>query len=450
MTSIGGTASLEAASASTAPAKINAIRALCEKWFFLNLKLWMINLLGMNASDSLLNAAKTEATSIAAGATAASSQNRLAFVDNLRWVMIVLVVSMHAAVTYSHVGSWYFMEDPEPDIGTKALFATYQSFLQAFFMGLLFLIAGYFVPPAFDRKGLGKFLRDRAVRLGIPTLLFMLLIHPLIVYWLLRDFADHSRPSLLNAYWPYIWRGLFLGSSGPMWFTFALLAFSFVYGAIRVASRAPARAEPEAPLPTHSQVLGLALIMGACTFLVRIAQPIGTNILNMQLCFFSQYILLFAIGIRAARRNWLMLLPYRFGMRWFTLSLTFGCLAWAGLVFAVLATHSEDKVSGGFTWQSAALSFWESFFCVGVCLGLIVQFREKFNRQGVVARWLSDNCFAVYLFHPPLLIAVTLALGGFVAPRPVKFLCATVLGVVVTYLASSLVFRRIPVLKRVL
>jgi hypothetical protein len=30
---------------------------------------------------------------------------RLEFVDNLRWVMIVLVVAMHAAVTYSHLGS---------------------------------------------------------------------------------------------------------------------------------------------------------------------------------------------------------------------------------------------------------------------------------------------------------------------------------------------------------
>src|SRR5215467_7518566 len=180
----------------------------------------------MNASDSLLNAEKAEAKSIAAGAKAAWSPHRLAFVDNLRWVMIVLVVSMHAAVTYSHVGSWYFMEDPEPDIGTKALFATYQSFLQAFFMGLLFLIAGYFVPPAFERKGLGKFLRDRAVRLGIPTLIFMLVIHPTTVYWLLRNFADHSRPSLLRAYGPYLSSGRFLSGSGPMWFTLALLLFS--------------------------------------------------------------------------------------------------------------------------------------------------------------------------------------------------------------------------------
>src|SRR5438876_1909371 len=87
------------------------------------------------------------------------AKTRLDFVDNLRWLMIVLVVSMHAAVTYSHIGSWYFMEGEKPGIAATAFFATYQAFLQAFFMGLLFLIAGYFVPGAFDEKGIRRFLR---------------------------------------------------------------------------------------------------------------------------------------------------------------------------------------------------------------------------------------------------------------------------------------------------
>ena len=87
---------------------------------------------------------------------------------------------------------------------------------------------------------------------------------------------------------------------------------------------------------------------------------------------------------------------------------------------------------------------------MGICLGLIVVFRDKFNRQGKFARWLSDNAFAVYVFHPPLLIAVTLALRSFDAPKLIKFFCATVLGVSITYLVSSLVLRRVPGLKRIL
>ena len=75
-----------------------------------------------------------------------------------------MVVSMHAAVTYSHVGSWYFMEDPKPSTPVLAIFATYQIFLQAFFMGLLFFLAGYFVPGALARRGVSGFVRDRLVR----------------------------------------------------------------------------------------------------------------------------------------------------------------------------------------------------------------------------------------------------------------------------------------------
>jgi fucose 4-O-acetylase-like acetyltransferase len=378
------------------------------------------------------------------------AEARLAFVDNLRWVMIVLVVSMHAAVTYSHLGSWYFMEDPKPGLGLMVAFATYQTFLQAFFMGLLFFLAGYFVPTAFDRKGFGKFLRDRAVRLAVPSLFFMLVIQPVTVYWLLRDFADPSRPSLRQAYLPYLSSGRFLGGSGPMWFAVALLLFSVVWGFVRVLWRKSSRIDPERALPNDAQVLGLAAIIGLATFLVRIVQPMGTSIMNMQLCYFSQYIALFWVGIIAARRNWLPRIPYTLGRRWFYLALTLGTVLWMALGFLIVQTHSEAKLSGGFTWQSAAMSFWESFFCVGVCLGLIVVFREKFNRKGPLVQWLSANSFSVYLFHTPILIAITLAMRNFNAPKPVKFLCATALGVVFSYLASAFVFRKIPWLKRVL
>jgi fucose 4-O-acetylase-like acetyltransferase len=384
------------------------------------------------------------------GVTVVPAKTRLDFVDNLRWLMIVLVVSMHSAVTYSHLGSWYFMEDPKPGLAVTLVFATYQTFLQAFFMGLLFLVAGYFVPAAFDRKGFRRFLRDRAVRLGIPSLFFMLLIQPITVYWLLRRFARPSLPPLARAYWPYLSTGRFLSGSGPMWFAVALLLFSALYAFGRMVNRNAPKTEPEAALPSHAQVIGLAAVMGLCTFMVRIVQPMGTNILNMQLCYFSQYVLLFLIGIRASRRNWLVRISYGFGVRWLSLALTVGVLVWLAFVGAIAQTHSESQISGGFTWQSAVMSFWESFFCVGICLGLLVIFREKFNRQTAPAKWLSDNAFSVYLFHTPLLIAVTLSLRGFDAPKLVKFLVATLLGVTITFLASNFIFRRIPVLKRVL
>ena len=35
---------------------------------------------------------------------------RLLFIDNLRWTMMILVVSMHAADTYSPLGNWYYTD----------------------------------------------------------------------------------------------------------------------------------------------------------------------------------------------------------------------------------------------------------------------------------------------------------------------------------------------------
>ena len=235
-----------------------------------------------------------------------------------------------------------------------------------------------------------------------------------------------------------------------MWFALALLLFSLVYGLVRLTRRQLPPNNPDAPLPTDRQVLGLALLIGTCTFLVRIVQPMGTNILNMQLCFFSQYIFLFVVGLTAWRRNWLLRIPHSFGIRWLKLALGLGAPLWAILAYILLSTHTENKLGGGLTWQSAAFSLWESAFSVAVCLGLIVLFRERFNSMGKLARRLSESCFAVYLFHAPILIAVTLGMRGFEAPKLVKFLVASILGVVATYLASSLVFRRIPLLRRIL
>ena len=114
-----------------------------------------------------------------------TNPTRLYFLDNIRWLMIALVVMVHAAVTYSNLGDWYYREPVELDPLTFLFFGIFLSFTQAYFMGRLFLIAGYFVPDSFDRKGPAKFLRDRAICLGIPTLIYMLFINPAIKYYLL-------------------------------------------------------------------------------------------------------------------------------------------------------------------------------------------------------------------------------------------------------------------------
>jgi len=365
--------------------------------------------------------------------------------------MIVFVVIMHAAVTYSNLGSWYYTEPVELGIVSVAFFGIYQSFMQAYFMGLLFLIAGYFVPRSFDRKGFSKFLRDRAVRLGIPTLIYMLSINTIIVYYILAFDWMTPRPPAGQYFREYILSLDFLSGSGPMWFAFALLIFSAVYALARLFLYSPEKAQQDESLPGHLAVIEFILLVSACAFTIRLIQPIGTSIMNMQLGYFSQYIILFVIGTVAYRKDWLVRIPYSFGMIWFKAALIGGSIFWIVIqIFGGGLQGNISKYAGGLYWQSATYALWESFFCIGTCLGLIVLFREHFNIQGRFTRFMSDNYFSVYVFHPPILILVTLALREYAWHPLIKFAIAITFSVPLCFLASHLVLKRIPLLKRIL
>ena len=169
--------------------------------------------------EQVLSASPIVATPNGPATTASrrpSPAGRLLFIDNIRWVMIMLVLSMHAAVTYSGHGSWYVKETVRLGLPQDLTFLTYQVFLQSFFMGFLFFIAGYFVPGAYDKKGPGRFIKDRAVRLGLPALFFMLVIQPLTLYYA-AGLWDTDQGFWRN-YQHYILHGRVLSGSGPLWF----------------------------------------------------------------------------------------------------------------------------------------------------------------------------------------------------------------------------------------
>src|SRR5258708_31079309 len=95
---------------------------------------------------------------------------RLLFIDNVRWSMIILVLSMHACDTYSPFGNWYYVDRRPTGLGTKLFFGVYQSFLQAFFMAVLFVVACYFFSAAHHRQCVWLFFRGRFILPALPTL----------------------------------------------------------------------------------------------------------------------------------------------------------------------------------------------------------------------------------------------------------------------------------------
>jgi glucan biosynthesis protein C len=376
---------------------------------------------------------------------------RLAYIDNLRWSMILLVISMHAADTYSPFGNWYFADKAATDRLTAIAFGTWQSFLQAFFMALLFAVSGYFARASLLKKGATRFVRERLVRLGAPTLLYMLVIGPVTQFYIAGSWRPAPGTPFLAEWCRHIVDGEVWSESGPLWFCVALLAFSLVYAALprRPAAGAPARAASRPRLPT---IAVFAALMALATFAVRLLIPEGRAVLNLQLGDFPQYVLMFAAGIAAHRAGWAETTPPGDGSRWLFAGLVGGLLGWALLIATggALAGHFE-AYGGGWHWQAAAKSLWESFVCVSVSLGLIGLYRRRLNHGGPLFAFLSANAFAVYVFHPPILIAVTrlLALWGG-GPALAKFALAWGGGTLLSFLFAVFIARRIPGVRMIL
>ncbi len=379
------------------------------------------------------------------------SRPRFSYIDNLRWTIILLVLSMHAADTYSPLGNWYYVDRRPISLASLVFFAAWQMYLQSFFMGLLFFLAGFFVPASLGRKGPTEFLRDRAFRLGLPVLFYMFILGPITEYFCAHSWTSTEPTSFANEWIKHIRNGEFLQENGPLWFCLALLIFSIFYvSLIPVFSRSNTNIE-NSRRPDALKLIGFAIVMALFTFVVRLFLPSGASFLNMHLGDFPQYIPLFGAGILAARNNWLPKLSFSSGIRWLTIVLPLGFVAWLMILWkGGILSGNGDAFSGGWHWQAASINLWESFTCVAICYGLLVIYAREFDSQGPLAKFLSDNAFSVYVFHPPILILAARALHSLAWPAIPKFCLLTTIAAVASFALSAAVFRRIPLLRDIL
>lgn len=374
-------------------------------------------------------------------------RQRMFFVDNLRLAMIVLVVLVHCGVTVSGQGRWYFV-DPGPK-GPLSLLALilFQAGCQSFFMGLLFLLAGYFARASLLKKGGAEFALGRLGRLGLPALFYMAVLQPVTVYWLADVGGIQARMgfgSYLAGYYP---SAHFFGGSGPLWFALALLAFCLAYAGVRglLPARDPGPARPL----TGRLALGLMLLCFAGTFLVRLKWPMGSAVLNMQLPYFTQYIVFFLWGLAAHRHGWLLGLDPALARRCLLAALpgfaVLGVLVWPMLSAPDMAAALAVFL-GGWTWQAAFLCAWEAVMGVCLTLGLLGLFRERANATSPLLGELTGSAFAVYVFHAPLVVVLGQLVAQLEAPVLVKFLVLGALALPVSFGVAWLV-RRTPGLR---
>lgn len=365
--------------------------------------------------------------------TEAHPRPRLSWIDTVRVAVTALVIAHHCAVTYGNIPVWFYNEPPQ-DPSAYALDVTVV-LNQTWFMGLFFLISGYFAPASVDRHGPRAFALDRFIRLGLPLLGFVLIVRPLANFhsWLL----DSDRP-------PYVLYYLRTIDAGPAWFLEVLLALSLIYAIYRAARGTPCLVRDAAselrPGVAVGQLLALMAIMAATGAAWRLIVPDGTHwpIVGLPTpSFLPQYALMFAAGVLASQRRWLERAPASVA----TMSGVLSALTLAVLAPGMMSPdpHVSALAAGVLTATLGA----------GLSVVVLVLFRRLAPGTGPIRRFLSANAFTVYVIHPPILVGLALMLRNATVPAIAKFGILLLLAVPACWLLAAAV-RMIPGVKKIM
>ena len=371
---------------------------------------------------------------------------RLVFIDNLRIFLTILVVAHHAAQPYGPTGgAWpLFNPDRAPILGP--FFAVNA----AFFMGLFFFIAGYLTPAAYDRKGPKRFLWSRFQRLGIPLIVFSLGVFPLVLYHL-------SAPP--QSFFTFIIQTYIHPLSievAHLWFLLHLMVYAVGHTLWRQYKPRRGRFILSIfhPVLSHWTILIYLLGLTGLTVVVRVYYPIDRwvrlfGVLPTEIAHLPQYVSLFLAGAVAYRLNWLKQTDKTKGFIWLSIGLTAALLRYAYSIGRHRYLLPDIIAGGGWDWRSAVWSGWEATICVGLCIGLLILFRETLNRQNQITTLLSRNAYGVYLIHLVMIVYLQIAIANASLGPLTKFGLVTLIGVPLCFTAS-IFLRQIPIFKHVL
>lgn len=372
-------------------------------------------------------------------------ENRFNYLDNLRFSLVALVICHHANAAYGSIGGWKYVVHERGGFVTDLLTNMFAGVTQAFFMSSFFMISAYFTAASFDRKGAWGYAGRRLIRLGIPLLVYFYALS-LVLQYVIFQFKGQTEVGLVDFFFgPYVrYR-----STGPLWFTFALLIFEGVYIVCRLAADRFGRRPRAYPLPNDRHVLLFIVAIGIFTFLWRIWHPLTSFVLHLRLAFFPLYAAMFIFGLIAHRSGWFTQLTPKQANRWFMTSLA-GIAAMPGIMVLNLALgHDEVKFWGGFNWQSYVYAAWEPFLCVGINMKLIVLYRDRFNFSNAFTKRMAASSYTAYIFHAFFIVFATYLFTFFSLGRLPEILLMWPVAIGSCFLFAEVV-RRFPLLNKVL
>jgi len=397
-----------------------------------------------------------------------STQIRLFFFDNLRSLMVILVLIFHSGASYGSMVSFWPFHDPNPMEFIDILMLLGDVFM----MTILFFVAGYFALDTIQKKGSKKFLMGKVMRIGIPWLAITVLVLPVLDY---IHYATQSNyvgivPRNFGAHWWLSMKKIAEFKVGQMhmseylnmtdhfyqrymWFLSLLLLLYIIftifykvtgkrgwYVEIDTISRKSIRF-----LLAWMALLSIALFSIVKLFVSSPDNPFDMvwfsmgNIFQFELAKLAFYVPCFGLGVYARSR------------KWFTEGRDIGRPGvWGWIVFVLLILNMfigramTRSLEPSWILQIVFLAIyplWTLSF-----LGFFISFAaNRWNASSRFNRELASNSYGMYLAHYVFVMTLPLLLSGWIGGNVlVKFGLVSIATIILSYLVSRYMIKPRP------
>lgn len=410
-------------------------------------------------------------------------KQRLHFIDHLRAFMFLLMAVDHSLHAYAyHWGRFWFFRDHDRSVGFDVLYVQDQSII----MPMLFFIFGMFVLPSLARRGAWGYIKERFLRLGVPYIIGIPLMVPLLVYPKYHHFVN---PDV--GYFEFwlgsdlqFWKSIFfverLQGGGPFWVLYVMalysailiIAYKLLPWAFRILTCFVQWAveKPVAGFLVWGSFS--AVLLGVSDLIWGAPWWIGFwKIFYMQASRFLLVLAYFFLGAAVYQSGILtnQAVMQRFSNQWVKLAILTLILGaayvWYSLTYFYDGAFSDEihllwRREG---WQALGWDLFaveapavlvrttlHGFFCLSQTLLLVAVFYKFVAHPTRLWTFLAGNCYGFFLFHEAVVIWCQYGLDATELPILFKFLLTAFVGIVFTLLLNDKVLLRIPFVRRVL
>ena len=306
------------------------------------------------------------------------------WMDNLRWVTVLLVLFYHVIYFYNNKGVFGGIGG----FGTYPECPQYQDvvmyILYPWFMPLLFILAGISARYALEKKSAKEWFKARTRKLLVPGTIGLFVFH-----WMTGYFNTAVGRGLgvfdgLPAVAKY---GLMaISGTGPLWFVQLLWLLSLVLLAIRAWDKKDKLWNACGKLNIVWIIMLGVLFWASAQTLIKHPRPESADgLLNLYKPAF--YLVSFLLGYfvfsheevqQKIKQAWIPLL---------------GCAVVAGTVL-IVTTFGQDNTSA--LYMSSPLNCLYGWLA---CLAMMAWFQAKFDYTGKFAGYMTRTSFGLYVVH---------------------------------------------------